>query len=324
MFVRSLMVVALAFAVPAEAKVTRYFTGNPADVSPALAGPVVMVEGGRTDVDPAMRALLDAVRGCAGCAAKVDVVILRATGADDYNTWLQPMEGVDSVETLVITKRADASLPEVEAAVRGAEVVFFAGGDQCDYVTLFKDTPVHAAIEAVYARGGAVSGVSAGLAIQGQFVFDACRKSVTSAQVLGDPYQGTTFTRDLFAWNDLQGVLTDSHFFARDRMGRLMGFLARQLQDGFATSVLGMGVDEDGAVLVGANGVATVYGTGSAWFVRADHPPLVCAPKQPLSYADYRVWRVAPGGSFDLRNRPTTGWTKSVSVNAGVLSGDPY
>lgn len=318
-----LLCVVLAF--PVEAKVTRYFTGNPADVSPPLSGPLVMVEGGGSDVDSAMQAMFDEVRGCSGCAATLDVVVLRATGADGYNPYLAAMEGVDSVETLVITKRADASLPEVEAAVRHAEVVFFAGGDQCDYVTLFKDTPVEAAVEAVYARGGAVGGVSAGLAIQGQFVFDACRKSVTSDQMLSDPYdRGATFTRDFFAWNDFQGVMTDSHFAARDRMGRLMSFLARQLQDGFATTALGMGVDEGGAVLVGANGVATVYGTGSAWFVLADHPPLVCAPKQPLSYADYRIWRVTPGGSFNLRSRPTTGWTTSVSVSAGVLSGDPY
>ena len=37
----------------------------------------------------------------------------------------------------------------------------------------------------------------------------------------------------------------------------------------------------------------------------------------------YKLWRVQPGGTFDLRNRPTTGYY-TVSVTDGVLSGNPY
>lgn len=311
-------------AQPASAKVTRYLTGNAANVNPTLAGPALDLGGGGTDVDAALQALIDKARGCTSCATKVDVVILRATGSNGYNDYIYAMNGVDSVETLVITRASDSNTTAVETTVKNAEVVFFAGGDQCNYKTLFKGTKVETAVESVYARGGGVGGTSAGLAIQGEFVYDACTASALSSDILANPYhRSATFTYDFFAWNDMGDVLTDSHFVARDRMGRLMGFLARQIQDGKSPTALGLGIDEVSSVVVDKNGLATVMGTGDAYFVLADHFPERCAAGQTLNYSNFKIWKVSPGQTFDLRNRPTTGFYQ-ISVTNGVLSGNPY
>src|ERR671920_1593098 len=178
-------------AAEAQAKVTRYLTGNAADVAPALAGPAHDFGGGGTDVDAALQWIIDQVRGCTSCATKVDVVILRSSGSNGYNDYIYAMNGVDSVETLVITTARDSNTAAVETTVRNAEVVFFAGGDQCDYVKNFRGTRVEAAVEAVYARGGGVGGTSAGMAIQGEFVYDACSGGVTSSDALANPYHRT-------------------------------------------------------------------------------------------------------------------------------------
>lgn len=327
--VRSLPAVVLscltfAPAPAAQAKVTRYLTGNAGDVSPTLFGPAHDFGGGGTDVDPAIQWMIDAVRGCSACSAKVDVVILRATGSNGYNASIYAMNGVDSVETLVITKRSDADTTAVETTVRNAEVVFFAGGDQCDYVTLFKGTKVETAVESVYARGGGVGGTSAGLAIQGDYVYDACTGSALSSDALGDPYhRSISFTYDFFLWANLDRTLTDSHFVTRDRMGRLMSYLARQIKDGVTTSALGIGVNEVTSVVVDANGLARVMGDGPAYFVLADHVPEVCAARTPLTYSNFKIWKVASGGTFDLQSRPTTGYTTR-SVTNGVISSNPY
>jgi cyanophycinase len=317
----------LLLAAHAEAKVTRYLTGNSADVNPALAGPALNLGGGGTDVDEALQAMIDLARGCTRCATMVDVVILRASGADGYNDHIQAMNGVDSVESLVITKRADAASADVELTVRRAEVVFFAGGDQCNYVTLFKGTPVESAVEAVYARGGAIGGTSAGMAIQGEMVYDACTASATSADILADPYhRSATFTYGFLDWQHMADTLTDQHFVTRDRMGRLLGFLARQLQDGRTTTALGVAADEHTSIVVDRTGNATVMGSGAAYFVLADHLPVAperVQPRQPLTYLDYRIWKVLPGESHDLRRRPTRGGY-TVSVIDGVLSANPY
>lgn len=162
------------------------------------------------------------------------------------------------------------------------------------------------------------------MAIQGEFVYDACVASATSAEILANPYaRSASFSYDYFAWTDLGDSLTEQHFVTRDRMGRLMGFLARQIKDGRAPTALGVAADEITSVVVDKNGQATVVGTGTAYFVLADHFPEQCQAKKPLTYSNFKIWRVLPGGTFNLRDRPATGYY-TVSVNNGVLSGNPY
>jgi cyanophycinase len=314
-----------AGAAPADAAVRRYRTGNPADVRPRLHGPVLDLGGGSADVDAAMQAMIDAVRGCTGrgCAAKLDVVVLRASGSDGYNGYIAGMQGVDSVETLVIGSARDANRPSVEATVRAAEIVFFAGGDPCDYVRYFRGTRVEAAVASVYARGGGVGGTSAGAAIQGEQTYDACRGSVLSSEALEDPYDARIeFTSGFFSWPHLEGTIADTHFDARDRMGRTLAFLARQVEDG-ARAALGIAIDEATSVLVGPDGRASVFGSGAAYFILADHLPEVCAPGRPLSYSAYKLWKVEGGGTFDLAQRPVTG-ARVVSVTGGRVAADAY
>jgi cyanophycinase-like exopeptidase len=319
-----LLALLLLPAAEARAKVTRYLTGNAADVAPALAGPAHDFGGGGTDVDAALQWIIDRVRGCTSCATKVDVVILRSTGSNGYNDYIYAMNGVDSVETLVITSSRDSNTVSVETTVRNAEVVFFAGGDQCNYVKYFRGTKVETAVESVYVRGGGTGGTSAGLAIQGEFTYDACTGSVTSSQALLDPYHRyITFTYDFFNWANLNDVITDSHFVTRDRMGRTMAFVARQIRDGRATSALGFAVNEKTSVVVDKNGLARVIGDGPAYFVLGDHVPEVCEAGRPLIHSNFKIWKIANGGTFDLRNRPTTGYY-TVSVSNGSLSSDPY
>ena len=319
-----LLLALLLPAAEAQAKVTRYLTGNGADVAPTLAGPAHDFGGGGTDVDAALQWIIDQVRGCTSCATKVDVVILRSTGSNGYNDYIYAMNGVDSVETLVITSARDSNTAAVETTVRNAEVVFFAGGDQCDYVKNFRGTRVETAVESVYARGGGVGGTSAGEAIQGEFTYDGCAGSAVSSQALLDPYRrDITFTYDFFNWAHMEDVITDSHFVTRDRMGRTLAFLARQIRDGRASSALGMAVNEATSVVVDKQGLARVIGDGPANFILAEHFPEVCEPRTPLTYSNYKIWKVPAGGTFNLVSRPTTGFSL-ISVTGGALSGDPY
>jgi cyanophycinase len=275
-------------------------------------------------VDEALQWIIDQVRGCTSCPATLDVVVVRASGADGYNQYIYEMNGVDSVETLVITRPRNADAPAVESTIRNAEVVFFAGGDQCNYVESFKGTAVELAVESVYARGGGIGGTSAGLAVQGEFVFDACHGTILSREALEDPYdRRLSFTYDFFDWAHLDRIVTDSHFTARDRMGRIMAFLARQIQDDRTQAALGVAVDERTSLVVDRSGTATVIGDGAAYFVLADHPPEVCQPRTPLTYSHYKIWRVEAGGRFDLRNRPTRGYYLR-SVENGVITQGPY
>ncbi len=303
----------------------RYSSGSHTDVSPRLHGPVLILAGGGTDQDAAFQSAIDRVRGCSDCDRKLDVVVLRASGADGYNPYFMGMKGVNSVRSLVITDRESSSRPDVINDVKNAEVVFFAGGDQCNYIRWIKGTPVEAAVKSVYRRGGAVGGTSAGLAIQGEVVYDSCPdQSARSEDVLKDPYSiDVSLSRGFFEWPPLRHLITDTHFKKRDRMGRLLVFLARAIQDGHDARLIGFGVNEAAAAIMDATGKATVFGTGPVDVVVADHPGEVVERGRPLTYRGFKIWHFDAGETIDLSHLPANGY-KTIDVIDGKLSGDPY
>ncbi len=303
---------------------TRYLSGSAQDVHPDLNGPSLLLAGGGTDQMAAMQAQIDAIRGCTDCERKIDMVVLRSTGADGYNSLVNDLKGLDSVESLVITQRSVAEQPDVIDTVAKAELVFFAGGDQCHYVSYFKGTGLERAVQSVFARRGGIGGTSAGLAIQGSMVYDSCRGSVTSPDALANPYHSSiSFSHDFFAWPQLLQTITDTHFAQRDRMGRLMAFMARGLNETGAPVINGLAVDEQTALLVDKRGIATVFGKNKVYLVEANHQPEAAIPGRPLNYSRFRLWRFANGQSFDLNRRDMPGMY-TISVRDGQLSMNPY
>ena len=123
------------------------------------------------------------------------------------------------------------------------------------------------------------------------------------------------------------GIITDSHLVARDRMGRLVTFLGRLVQDGWVGQARGIGIDTATAVLVEpTTGLATVVGSGTsdsaAFFVAPTAGSvLVCKPKSPQTYTDLSVVRLTPGETFDLSTwTGGAGLHDSISARDGVLT----
>jgi cyanophycinase len=313
-------------ALGARAELTRYASGSSVDVRPRLHGPALILQGGGgTDLTAAFQLAVDRVRGCTDCDTKLDVVVLRASGGDGYNSFFMGLKGVSSVVSLVITDRESSSRPDVVKAVRDAELIFFAGGDQCNYIRWIKGTPVDAAVKSVYKRGGAVGGTSAGLAIQGEISYDSCpNQSAVSADVLKDPFSiDVSLSRGFFNWPQLRDVITDTHFQKRDRMGRLLVFLARAMAEGKESRLFGFGVNENAIAIMDAKGKATVFGTGPVNVVVADHRAAVLERGKPLTYRGYKIWHFDDGQTIDLDHLPKSGF-KTIDVIEGQLSGDPY
>ncbi|TAF05805.1 MAG: peptidase S51 [Nostocales cyanobacterium] len=293
--------------------------------APLLAGPVHNLGGGGPDVDDAIQWMIHQVRGGSNSDKKVNVLVIRAAGDDDYNQLIYGMKGVNYVETLIIRNRQEANRIDIFDKVRNAGVIFFAGGDQCEYIRNWKNTKLEVAIKSVYDKGGAIGGTSAGAMIQGEFVYDscACEDSIETKEALDDPYRNITFTYNFFQWKYLRRTIVDTHFDERKRMGRVMVFIARQIQDGVSASALGIAISEETSLLVDKYGIAKVMGRGAAYFVFGDHPPEICQPGQPLTYYDYKIWRVPRGETFDLNLLPSKGYYLR-SVKRGRFDSDPY
>jgi cyanophycinase len=296
-----------------------YLTGNPADVVTPTRG-LLVLQGGGDDVDE------NYVRmGANGGGG--DFVVLRASGGDDYNEYIHALCHCDSVATLVFDSREAAAEPFVIETIRDAEALFIAGGDQSRYVRFWKGTPVEDAIHHVVAKPAPIGGTSAGMAILGEFVYSAMRESLTTPVALADPYaQDVTLERDFLTLPQLQDVLTDQHLWERDRIGRTVTLLARLVSDGWTAQGRAIAADRETALHVDPQtGRAQVFATADhptpyVYFLRTTREPERCEPGQPLSVRDVEVYRISPGGSFDV-----PAWVGSgglayrLSVENGVL-----
>ncbi len=162
--------------------------------------------------------------------------------------------------------RRGTSEAETVALIDAATAMFFTGGDQKRITDRYRPddraTPEWEAVRRLLARGGVIAGTSAGDAMMGDVMFhtgqSAAALGIRTRRPAGDG--GDPETREAETLGPQIGpgmrlvstVLTDSHFFERNRVGRLVAALE---QSGLR---LGIGVGEDACVEIDlATGVAT-------------------------------------------------------------------
>lgn len=282
---------------------------------PHRAGVALM--GGGTDQDAAFSWLCKR-------AGSGHFVVLRASGTDSYNPYVAKIcPATDEVETLVITSREGAHQRFVADQIRNASALFIAGGSQDNYVNYWQGTPVQESINALIEKGIPIGGTSAGLAVLGEYLFSALNDTVQSNEALQNPFdRRVTIGRGFLRVPHLEGKITDSHFVARNRMGRLIAFLARISMAGSIIAPYGIGIDEKTAVLMDPEGIATVTGKGAAYFLHAPGPPQHCHPNMPLTYDDISVYRVRAGtGQFNIASWSGRGGVAyTLSANNGILT----
>ncbi|MHC9084750.1 cyanophycinase [Luteimonas sp. RIT-PG2_3] len=248
----------------------------------------------------------EAFRWWVGQAGNGHLVILRASGAENaQEEFFNDIGGIVSAQTLVFHDRAAASDPKVLEIVAAADGVFIAGGDQSRYIRFWKGTPLQDALNAHVRAGKPLAGTSAGLAIMGAYSYGALDGgSLTTAKALRDPLgPAVTLEHDFLALPGLERVVTDSHFSERDRLGRLLVFLNRLEADQGRRDLIGVGVDEDTALCVGADGVGRVItdNDGQVWLVRQPPQPAVLARRRPLQAEGMSAVVMGPGSRLDLK-----------------------
>jgi cyanophycinase-like exopeptidase len=269
-----------------------YFTGNTSNITTTPEFGVCMM-GGASENDNASQWFLERANGG-------DIVVLRASGSDGYNDYFYSDLGVNvnSVETLKILNLAGATDPYVLDKVANAEAIWFAGGDQYDYVSYFKDNEMEDLLNAhVNEKGGVIGGTSAGMAILGGHYFDAQNGTVTSALAISDPYHNKVSIghRDFLDIPYLKNVITDTHYDDPDRRGRHTVFMARIIADSEdPIRPIGLACEEYTAICIDNEGAARVYGSYPAeedyvYFIQprcADYEPDVILLGAPLIWED--------------------------------------
>jgi cyanophycinase len=272
-----------------------YEIGDLRAPAPARTAPGLMLVGGG-DWD------YRAFRWFAARAGQGHIVVLRASGEGQANEEIyHQVGGVLSVQSIVFHDRAAASDPRVLAIIAKADGIFIAGGDQANYVRFWQGTPVARALDAHVRAGRPIGGTSAGLAILGGTAYGALDGgSIDSAAALADPGgAAVTLVTDFLHMPRLAHVVTDTHFSKRDRLGRLVAFVAKaRVRDPRA---VGLGVDEGSALCVEADGTARLHtrDNGHAWLVLPKGRPSL-TPGQPLAWRGITVIGIGSASVLNL------------------------
>ncbi|WP_297099032.1 cyanophycinase [Thermomonas sp.] len=222
----SMMFAALLAACPAcraGADYGHYVIGDTAAKTPGKVQPGLLLMGGGDRNFDAMRWFMKK-------AGNGHIVVLRASqGGEIGEEFFNEVGGIKSVETFVFKDREAASDPKILAALKRADGIFLAGGDQSRYVRYWRGTPVGAALDAHVQAGKPLGGTSAGLAMQGEYLYGAMDGgSQISPRALADPLgPENTIETGFLHLPLLKGIITDTHFSERGRLGRLIAFVAK-------------------------------------------------------------------------------------------------
>lgn len=328
--------VALIASLAAPCKPTVFPVAGRYRAARLTGGPGLVLSGGGLSGMPYVRVLRWMREHIAAPpnARAGNLLVLQESGDRAYYTsrFYATSKFASITEILIPHCASRAQIDSVASYVTRADAVLFAGGDQAYYVP-WKGSKLIAAVRQLYARGGIVGGGSAGLAIQGQVVFDSVaddrirpNEDVATPDAVRDPYEpAISFTTGFFNWPPLRGCITDTHFARRDRFGRLAAFMARALRDGLlsGSESCGVAVDEGAALLVNGEGIATLvehsresdgYVPRGAYIVQGARAARI-APGEPLLYTVEVTHLNEQGSRYDVIRKRGGGLRYRVTVD---------
>jgi cyanophycinase len=158
--------------------------------------------------------------------------------------------GVAKLEVMDIRTRDEATDQKNVEKIAGAAVIFFTGGDQLRITSQIGDSPVFRCMHERYRTGSTIVGTSAGAA------------AMPETMLIGGPGDKSSEISALSMAPGLafiSGMVIDSHFAERGRMGRLLGAVAQNPKN------LGVGIDEDTAIVVERAQEFRVLGSGAVY-----------------------------------------------------------
>ena len=199
--------------------------------------------------------------------------------------------GAAEVVPLNAVTRAQANDEHSARIIRDSTGIFMTGGNQLRLSSMLGGTRLADAVLTRFREGAVVAGTSAGASAVSSHMIAFGASGATPKHRMAQIAAGLGL---------LPGVIVDQHFQQRNRLGRLLSLIAQN------PSLLGLGVDEDTAGVVGPDQVMEVIGRGSitvvdgagsetdAWEIRGHRPLMISGVVLHSLPAGYR---------FDLRRR---------------------
>ena len=237
----------------------------------------------------------------------VRVAVLATSEQTDWLPSYMETLGADEAFNLILTSTEEADAAELDDLFADVDAVFIKGGDQGEYYDLWNGRRIEALLrDLVEVRGGGIGGTSAGAMSQAEYAL-AGGADYISADVLADATTeylddvsdgGSAIHDDFLGF--VPGVLIDTHFVERARLGRLAGAMARVIDEGGPAALLGIGLEARTGVVIDGD-EARVIGAGSVTLLRATDESVLLRPDgAPLVWTDLAMDVLTEGWRFDL------------------------
>ncbi len=256
-------------------------------------GSVIIIGGAEDKVRD--RVILSRFASLAGGRDATIAVISTASSlgpeaGDRYRQVLGEL-GVARVRTIDAVVRAQANDDTIALALRDATGIFMTGGNQLRLSSIIGGTRLADAVLDRFRQGAVVAGTSAGASAMSSHMIAFGASGATPKHRMAQIAAGLGV---------LPGVIIDQHFQQRNRLGRLLSLIAQN------PSLLGLGVDEDTAGVVGPDHVMEVIGRGSITVVdgaRSETDAWEVHGHRPLMISGVVLHSLPAGYRFDLRRR---------------------
>ena len=170
---------------------------------------------------------------------------------DDYKNIFIKL-GIKNIDKLDISKREDAFKDKNINLIKTTNLLFFTGGDQLRITSMIGGTPIYNVIKELCSNGGVIAGTSAGASVMSDTM-------IVEGEDDESPHKCTLKMSPGLGL--VKNIIIDQHFAQRGRVGRLLTAIAQNPE------VLGIGIDEDTAILVSDKGTAEVIGSGAVYFI---------------------------------------------------------
>jgi cyanophycinase len=205
--------------------------------------------------------------------------------------------GAKAVDVLNIEQRQDSNAEPALTMLGAASGIFVTGGAQDRLVSLLVGTLAMETIRLRNADGVVVAGTSAGASIVAAHVMLG---GTGLAGNSNDAAARKAMVELVSGFGLLQDIVVDQHFSQRGRMGRLLSAFAAN------PGLIGVGLDEDTAVLIDREGVLEVLGSGMVTIIdgrNATSDYFERAVGEVLTVVDSHLFALGPGRRFDLDSR---------------------
>jgi len=256
-------------------------------------GTVIVIGGAEDKVRD--RVILSRFVSLAGGADARIVVISTASslGAEAGQRYRQVFGelGVKRFKPIHAVTRNQANDESFVAALSDATGIFLTGGNQLRLSSTIGGTRLADAVLDRFRHGAVVAGTSAGASAMSSHMIAFGASGATPKQRMAQVAAGLAV---------LPGVIIDQHFQQRNRLGRLLSLIAQN------PSLLGLGIDEDTAGVVGPDHVMEVIGRGSITVVDgsgSETNAWEIGGHKPIMISNVILHSLPAGNRFDLRSR---------------------